>query len=152
MLARRAIFTYSALAAALLTGIATYIPMVFAQLELHSEAARKRWWHLFQWPMHIAMFLFIAGGACFGWTVPAVLRVIFPSDVEVMLAGGSGNWLLVIDCQYASIWIGIIVAIVNSCLGIWWGAFLREQDTDTRVLQAEVSGNATLCAEGDGEL
>ena len=152
VLARRAIFTYSALAAALLTGIATYIPMVFAQLELHSEAARKRWWHLFQWPMHIAMFLFIAGGTCFGWTVPAVLRVIFPSDVEVMLAGGSGNWLLVIDCQYASIWIGIIVAIVNSCLGIWWGAFLREQDTTTRVLHAEVSGNAPPRAEGDGEL
>jgi len=127
---KRAIYTYSALGTSLLVGIATYIPMTFAQLEKRTEAALRHWWHLFQWPMHASMVLFIAGGACFGWTVSSLLRIVFPSDVDVMLIGKSGTWILVGVFQYATMLVGLAALIINLLLAVWWAAQLRRTDVD----------------------
>lgn len=127
---KRAIYTYSALGTSLLVGIATYIPMTFAQLEKRTEAALRHWWHLFQWPMHASMILFIAGGACFGWTVSSLMRIVFPSDVDVMLVGKSGTWILVGAFQYATMLVGLASLIINLLLAVWWAAQLRRTDVD----------------------
>ena len=84
----------------------------------------------------------IVGGACFAWTVAVLLRVVFPSDVHAMLAGGSGTWLQVQDWQYATLFTGVAVAAVNVGLTLGWSAYLRAGGGGAQAQVVELSARA----------
>lgn len=71
-----------------------------------------------------------------------LLRVVFPSDVHAMLAGGSGTWLQVQDWQYATLFTGVAVAAVNVGLTLGWSAYLRAGGGGAQAQVVELSARA----------
>ena len=121
VLGERAIWTYGLLAMSLALAVVQYLFMLGFQVDRVSEYERRSWWIMFQWPCHLAMGLFVLGTVCFVYTNVIVVRVIFVSDVDLLLGGADGGlWMLVQIVSWLTMGLMATVILLNFSLYFAW--------------------------------
>ena len=117
----RSVLTFGTLATSLAMAWTQYIVLLGFRLDSASDAVRRKWWRLFQWPCHLAMGLFLIGSLCFGWTISVVMRIVFTTDVDLLLAGSEGGlWNTAQTINWVVVGLWIAVSVVDVILWLCW--------------------------------
>lgn len=83
-LAYRIMWTYSSLGASVLMGTVCYLNYIYWDPESMTTKRALHWWKWFQWPVHIAMLLFILGVGFFSFTNAIIYRITYPDNNAIL--------------------------------------------------------------------
>lgn len=118
-LAYRIMWTYSALGSSVLVGTVCYLNYIYWDPPSMTTKRALNWWKWFQWPVHLAMFLFILGVGFFSFTNAIIYRITYPDNNAV--SGVQGNawttagspWRIVDIYQWIMAGTGLVVAFIS---------------------------------------
>lgn len=129
-LAARIALTYSTLGASVLVGVISYLSYIYFDPARMPPEIYRRWWLLFQWPMHLAMALFIFGVIAFSYTNALVYRIVY-IDYGVIHNSqiGRGVWVHVQNMQSVMLGFAIFALIFVLLMGIVYQRFKNKIET-----------------------
>lgn len=123
-LASRIALTYSALGASVLVGVVSYLAYIYYDPARMPPDVYRHWWLLFQWPMHLAMVLFIVGVFSFSYTNVLLYRIVY-IDYGIIhnTTVCRGIWVHVQNTQWIMLAITIIALVFVLLMGAEYQRF-----------------------------